>query len=416
MDSAALRKSLQDWERTRKATQQQLIPRLHRQEIPFPLGLALLGVRRCGKTYAAIEIASREDGEVLYYNFEDPAFVMYNEVGSLDQLLTVAAEMRPRPPKTLVLDEIQNVTGWEKWIRKILDQREHRVIVTGSSAHLLSRELGTAVTGRCLERHIWPLSFPEFLNFSERQVQRPLDGVAALSAYLTWGGFPEVVLAADHQLRLKILRQYLSDVMYRDVLQRSGLRNRRSLDQIVTYYLTNLSSLHSYSSLKRAFDIGVDTAEAVTQALVDAFLVFEVQRYHPNLKVQSRDPRKVYAVDTGLRNVGARSPQEDRGKLLENAVFTELKRRDRDVCYFKAQRETDFVVTEGFKPVEAIQVCASDLADTETQVREISALEECLTSLKLKEGTIVTWDREDLVKLGGGRSIHMVPAYNWLRR
>lgn len=414
MDRDSLRKSIDDWDSLLRSARKNLVPRAIPAMPQHPFGTALLGVRRCGKTYSAIQMSLRRPvEEVLYYNFEDPTFVLDDSVSGLDVLLDVAAEVKGRSSPLLILDEIQNVHHWERWVRKILDQRKHEVIVTGSSAKLLGRELATALTGRCLESRVYPLSLAEYGAFTGVGSSTRRDRLAMLSDYLQWGGFPEVALAKSGEQKQRILQQYLTDIVLKDVLLRTDVRNRRALNQIVTFYLTNPSSLHSYSALKKAFGIGTETAAEITHALADAFLVFEVERYHANLKVQSRDPKKLYLVDTGLRQAGARSPQQDTGKLLENAVFVELLRRGAQVSYFKGEREVDFVVTEQFRPTAAIQVCASDLSDPGTAARETAALLECLAALGLGEGTIVTWDREQTLH-ERGKTIHLVPAYKWL--
>lgn len=416
MDQAALRRSIEDWDRFYRTTRANLIRRSVASELSSRMGTAVLGVRRCGKTCAAIQMSLPADqNDVLYYNFEDPLFVLGNDVANLDLVLRVAAEVKGRAPRVLLLDEIQNVNAWERWLRKILDQREHQVVVTGSSAKLLSRELATALAGRCLEVPMWPLSFGEYLQFSRRDSDRRDDLLAALRLYLQWGGFPEVSFSEDDAWRTRLLRQYLSDIVLKDVMFRNDLRNQTALMQVLTFYLTNISSPHSLSSLKNAFGIGSETAERIVAALHDAFVIFPVPRYHPNMKVQSRDAHKIYAIDTGLRNVGSRSAQEDFGKLLENAVYIELLRRGCEVSYFRGKQEVDFVVTDHYRPVSAIQVCASDLAEAPTREREINALVECLQSLSLPNGIIVTWDRQETITVAG-KEIQLIPAYEWLRR
>lgn len=413
MDRAILASSIRDWDRLYRQAREKLISRSGPPLATRQMGCALIGVRRCGKTYTAIDQSRAHAVEdVLYYNFEDPAFIVDNAVGNLDLLLDVAAEIRGRAPRMLILDEIHNVANWERWLRKILDQREYEVIVTGSSAKLLSRELATAVAGRCLESRIWPLSFAEYQKFRGLSPGTRGASLAALGDFVRWGGFPEVVLCDDHDTKRRILEQYLSDIVFRDVQQRSAIRNHRALMQVLTYCFTNLSSMHSQSSLKKAFGIGTDTASEILSALADAMLLFGVQRYHPNLKVQARDPIKTYVIDTGLRSVAARSPNDDTGKLLENMVYLELQRRGHAVWYYREEAEVDFIVTEAFRPTCAIQVCA-DLSDPDTRERELRAMKECLERLALKAGTIVSWDHEEHIRTGDMR-IQVIPAYIWL--
>jgi hypothetical protein len=410
-----LKQSIDDWREFYLNARNSLV---ERAVPPLPtrkLAAALVGVRRAGKTSQAILMTRSVPAEkVLYYNFEDPLFYTDDRVDNLDLLVSVASEFSPAPLEVLILDEIQNVDGWWRWIRKIVDQGRYRVIVTGSSAKLLSAEIATVIAGRCLQYRVWPLSFSELLAFRGGEARTRHHLLSALRDMMTWGSYPEVILTEDEGARKRLLKQYLNDIVLKDVLGRFEIRNTRALDQILTYYLTNPSSLHSYSALRKAFGVNTDTAGSYTRALADAFVVFEVNRYHANLKVQARDPKKVYIIDPGLRAVGARSTSDDTGKLLENLVFIELLRREKEVSYYKGEREVDFVVTESYQPREAIQVCASDLADEKTHDREVGGLLECLDSLGLARGTIVTHDREERIRRGGKR-IDFVPAWTWLR-
>lgn len=377
------------------------------------LGMALTGVRRSGKTYSAIRASAEiEEEKVLYYNFEDPLFTLNNDVMQLDRLISIAQEYRKSAIELLILDEIQNVSGWERWLRKIIDQKRYRVIVTGSSAKLLSSELATSLTGRCLEYQIWPLSFSEFRKFRGMSGDSRLEMLPALREYITWGGFPEVVKENDISIKKKILEQYFNDIIHKDIVNRNSIRNKKILDQICIYYLTNVSSLHSYSAIKKAFNIPTDTTQEYTQHLQDAFLIFEMMRYHQNLKVQSRDPKKIYAIDLGLRASIAKSVHDDTSRLLENMVYIEIRRLEKEVTYFKGNFEVDFVITENYKATEAIQVCY-DISQKETREREINAMLECLNELDLKNGLILTFDTEEKITMNG-KTIEVMPIYRWL--
>jgi predicted AAA+ superfamily ATPase len=410
MERSLLKKSIDEWQEFYLRAKSHLVLRKNTPAMPDKnFGLALIGLRRSGKTYSAIQITSEQpEGSVLYYNFEDPLFFSHPELEHLDTLLSVAHEYSTEPIETLILDELQNISGWERWLRKIIDQKLYRVILTGSSAKLLSSELATSLSGRCLENNVWPLSLSEYISFTEKNPTKESDYLAILREYLTWGSLPEVALSADEHFKRKVLKQYLGDIVLKDVINRHDIRNKRALDQILVYYLTNLSSLHSYSSISKAFQITTDTVSDYSGFLADTFLISEVDRYHSNLKVQARDPRKVYIIDNGFRHVGARSIQDDTGKLLENAVYWELRRREREVTYYKGKQEVDFIVTEKYKPVEALQVCASNLSDPTTYKREVEALKECIKELGINKAKIITHAREEKLD-----EIEFIPAYKW---
>ena len=414
MDNADLKNSAEEWRDYYLKARESLIPRDVPKLPSKKFAAALIGIRRSGKTFCAIQMSLEIDPQqVFYYNFEDPLFSVGAGAKELDQLLNQAEEYSTKKIEVLVLDEIQNVENWEKWLRKKIDQQHYHIIITGSSAKLLSSELATSLSGRCLEYRIWPLSLLEVGKFSNRSSKTKIERKSLLRQVMAWGSFPEVILEEDVGVKKKILEQYLTDILFKDVMSRHEIRHKRSLDQIINYYFTNPSSLHSYSAIKNAFGINTDTVGRYTLALSDAFLMFEVERYHANLKIQSRDAKKVYLIDPGLRSVISRSPNTDSGKILEGLIYIELLRRGKTVWYFKEEREVDFVITERYKVVGAIQVCASNLSNEDTYQREVAGLLECLQKLDLEHGIIISQDREERIKRDG-KVIQFIDAAKWL--
>ena len=410
-----LKKALQDWQQWLNKNSHLIVPRNSLLSQQKDLCLALTGVRRSGKSSMTVQLALGRLEETFFFNFEDPIFFPGASVEVLDQLLSLYEEEMGKMPKLVILDEIQNVQGWERWVRKAIDLGHYQIVVTGSSSHLLSSEIATAISGRVIEQTIWPLSLSEYLIFLGKTPSTKGAWLRALENYLRWGGFPKVILTPDENDRIILLKQYLSDIVLRDVVARHSIKNQQALHQIVSFYLTGLSCLHSYNSLRKAFEISIELASTLTGYLTQAFLVFEMSRYHPNLKVQARDPKKIYVIDTGLRTVSLQSDREDWGRLAENAVYLELRRRGEQAFYYKQVQEVDFVITKLGKPVDAIQVCYSDLEDQETRNREINALLECLQALELPSGKILTLSLED-VFLKEGKAIHLIPLYQWLSK
>ena len=409
-----LRKALQDWRLWLQKTSHLIISRTSQVTQQKDLCLALTGVRRSGKSSTTVQLALGRLEDTFFFNFEDPIFFPGATVEVLDQLLSIYEEETGKRPTLVILDEIQNIQGWERWVRKAIDLGHYQVIVTGSSSHLLSSEIATAISGRVIEQTIWPLSFSEYITFVDKAPSSQGVWLRELENYLRWGGFPKIVLTPDATDRVILLKQYLSDIVLRDVVARHAIQNQQALNQIVSFYLTGLSCLHSYNSLRKAFGISIELASTLTHYLTQAFLVFEMSRYHPNLKVQARDAKKIYIIDTGLRTVSLQSDREDWGHLAENAVYLELRRRNKQVFYYKQMQEVDFVITELGKPVNAIQVCYSDLENQGTRDREISALLECLQTLELASGIILTLSLEDTLSKEG-KIIHLIPLYQWLR-
>lgn len=403
---------IEDWSENAKLVLGESEPRERNIEFSKTNAIALIGVRRCGKTSLALLLAQKFSGaQYLYINFEDPRFIEYNDYSVFDILITTYIEEQKHYPLTIVFDELQNISGWERWVRKFVDSKKTKLIITGSSAKMLSSELATAVAGRVLEYRIWPLSFKEFEKFKNKSA--PQEALSLLPEYMKYGGFPEVVLTPQTSLKDKILKQYFTDILFKDVMARKGIRDKHTLDQIIYHYLTNIASHHSYSALKKAYQLGGNTPQNYTHYLQDAFLIFEVERFHKNLKVQARDTKKIYAIDTGLRNLNSKSLSEDLGKLLENIIFLTLLRKEKKICYFKEILETDFVVIHNDKPIQALQVTDSDLEEDKAYQRELNGLIECLKFTDLNAGTLITRNRkETLIK--DGFKIEFIPAREWL--
>ncbi len=384
--------------------------------------LALIGVRRSGKTFYTFETAEKfiqannlAPSSFLYMNFEDPYFIKFNSTDELDNLITIYNERLLTKPKLIILDEIQNIDQWQRWVRKYVDLEEFKIIVTGSSAKLLSKEISSTLTGRSVGKTIYPLSFSEYLEIKARNNERLNPDLlnAHLQNYLLEGAFPELITIEDTYKRRELLREYLQDIIYKDIVNRYEIRSTHNLNLLVNYYLTNISSPHSSYSIKKALEIPTDTVSELTQYLEDAFLILNISRYHYNLKVQKRDSRKFYAIDTGLRNANCSSATNDLGKLFENVIFIELKRRYKDIYYYKEEQEVDFVITENYRIKALIQACYSDLKDKEVYTREVQALESAMQTTKLKEGLIITYNREENFKTEYGQ-IKLIPFYKWI--
>lgn len=412
-----LKKAVTDWKDWFERFSKELVPRKNIPTFRHDLCLALTGVRRSGKTSTAVQIAKElgKTHSTFYFNFEDPVFFSGTDVSSIDVLLSLFETESGLVPELVILDEIQNVQGWERWVRKAVDIGRFQVIVTGSSSELLSSEIATAISGRVIEHTIWPLSFNEYLAFLAIEPKSEGLWLRHLENYFRWGGFPKMALIADETERALLLKQYLSDIVLRDVVSRHSIKSQHTLNQIVTSYLTGMSCLQSYNGLRKAYGISIELAADLTHYLEQAFLIFEMSRYHPNLKVQARDAKKIYAIDTGLRTVSLVSERADWGRLAENIVYIELRRRGKEVYYYKGQQEVDFVVTELGKPLEAIQVAFSNLDNEDTKDREVTALLECLEELGLKKGCILTSNYEDEEQVDG-LIIQYIPLYRWLSK
>jgi len=410
-----LRNALLDWLRWFNEFSNELVPRTDVPSLPDGLCLALTGVRRSGKTSTAVQIAKELNSidSTFYFNFEDPVFLAGCDVTAIDALISLYEEERGRSPKLVILDEVHYVLGWERWVRKAVDIGRMHVIVTGSSSQLLSSEIATAISGRVVEHNIWPLSFGEYLAFHKKKPTTQGLYLRELDNFLRWGGFPKIALLKEEKDQILLLKQYVTDIVLRDVVSRHSIKNQHALQQLVAWYLTGVSCLHSYNSLRKAFGISIELASTLTSYLEQAFFLFEMNRYHPNLKVQARDSKKIYIIDSGLRTVSLLSDRQDWGRLAENAVYLELRRRNKKAFYSKGSGEVDFVLTELGKPTEVIQVAYSDLDDPLTKEREVASLLECLQAFKMKKGIVLTRAFEHTETIQK-HQIKYIPLYQWL--
>lgn len=377
------------------------------------LGLALLGIRRSGKTTIAIQLSEKLiRDKVFYYNFEDPLFTSSSTTQDLDLSLEAAEETSEQKLELLILDEIHNIENWEKWLRKLIDRQVYRIIVTGSSAKLISSELSTALTGRVISKEIWPLSLEEYSAFNI-DLKHKKDPLKLAKDYLSYGGFPAVVKESKKLQKKEILKSYFTDILFKDVLARNSVRNVKGLQDLATFVITNLSSLHSSNSIQKALGLDKEAAISYLSYLREAFLINACELYSNNLKIQQRASTKYYLTDLGLRLVGAKSSTSDEGKLLENLVYLELRRTSHDIYYFKGTKEVDFLLCDKYQPKEAYQVCytlmGGDTKEAYTKGREIAGLLEISEVHSINKLYIITWSEKDIIKVGR-KTINVLPV------
>lgn len=338
--------------------------------------MIVCGIRRCGKTTLLRQYLRPWKEEVLQIRFEDYRLAGFTirDFGHVETLL------RESGKRILLLDEVQNVEGWEIYVRQKIEEGT-RVFITGSNATLLSQELGTRLTGRHIRYELMPFSFAEFCAY--RNVDRTRE---SLEAYLCTGGFPEYVAAGD----TRILNELVDDILVRDIAVRYGLRDVHALKMLCDYLLQNVGNLVSPSRLTSL--LGVRSPRTVLDYcgyLGDSYLLYLVPLHAYSRKAQELAPKKVYAADTGLCRVRMAADREDRGHLLENAVYLHLRRSGGEITYFHTQEgECDFIVTASDGTKRAFQVCWS--LTPENQEREIRGLELAMKAFSLSEGTLIT--------------------------
>ncbi|MCX5977014.1 MAG: ATP-binding protein [Coprothermobacterota bacterium] len=404
---------------------------LHSQILPHiapPEIIVIKGVRRSGKSTLMLQLMNVLRGrgvspqDMLYINFEEPLFIDQPGVEILDRLYRIYRErINPQRFPYIFLDEIQQVSEWERWARVKTDLREAKLFVTGSAANLIGAEYSTLLTGRNLSFTVYPLGFTEFLSF--KGCEGPFDPLFLarneplirnlLREYLQFGGFPEVALRETAAGKEKLLKQYFEDLLYRDIVSRYRLRDVRTLKNIALYCMTNVSNLFSYTRLKNVLSVPLDVVRNYTGYMTETYMIREMFRHSFKINEQLRNPKKLYVMDNGLRNAVSYRFSEDLGRLAENAVYWRLMSQEGDIFYYKNRGEVDFLVRKGMQVTNLIQVSMIGEEEEPALRRELDALADAMQDLKIDEGTIITESREEILEIPQGK-IRMVPLWKWL--
>lgn len=354
----------------------------------------ITGIRRCGKSTLLRQLLPSVQGKSLFLNFEDPRLAGFEK----DDFRRLDNELNARKINNLFFDEIQMLDSWERYVRQKLDEGFY-VVVTGSNATLLSKELGTKLTGRHLSTELFPFSYNEFLRFKKLR-----NSQKAIEAYLQEGGFPEFLKLQEPQ----VLQQLLDDILYRDIAVRYGVRDVVSLRRLAVYLISNTGKPVSATKLTTLFNIkATSTILEYFSYLQDAYLVQFVPKFSYSLQTQIRNPKKVYAIDLGLFTHNSIIFSEEHGRRLENLVYLHYRRLGKELFYFSEKNECDFVVFEKGKIQEAVQVCYE--INEDNLKREIAGLIEALDFFGLKKGTIITLNQEDIYQVEN-KEITLLPV------
>ena len=389
--------------------------------------VVLKGVRRCGKSTLMAQVIREllakkvQPTAILRINLEEPLFSSEYSVELLEQIYrTYRERVQPEGKCWLFMDEVQNVPGWESWVRGRSETEEIKIFVTGSSSLMLSRDIATKLTGRNVSFEVYPLSFPEFLRFNKLEVGSELEYAAKKTTirklfydYLKYGGFPEVVLKASNDDKELLLRSYFEDLLYRDIVTRHEIRDVANLRNLAVFLMSNVAKLTSITKLKNNFTISQDKTENYVSAIMESYLLFQLQMFSYSLKSSQRAGFKPYAIDTGLRNRIAFAFSEDMGWLVENVVFCHLKRRHEEVYYHSNGSDTDFVVKEGLKITKRVQVWYEDVSETTIPNRELACFRKPLIGHEAAETILVTNDFEDVIDTRVAR-VRCIPVAKFL--
>lgn len=390
----------------------------------------IIGARRSGKSYIMRQLANWliekrgvNKNNILIVNFEDSRFTGLS-VKLLHEIFDVYLETyKPKDEIYVFLDEIQEVPKWEKWVRTMQELGKANIVVSGSNSKLLSGELATVLTGRHLDMTVMPLSFAEFLKFKKLETKDSMGLIGSeieikslLKEFLEFGSFPLVVLEQDKK---SALLAYFDDILNKDLIKRYKIRKTEEIKSLIKFYLSNISSPITFTSSGKFLNISTLSAERFSAYFESSYAVVFLKRFSYKFKEQEKSPRKVYSIDTGLANTIGFRFSENSGRLAENAVFLELKRRTYanpclEIYYWKslAQEEVDFVVKEDAGVKELIQVCW-DISDINTKKRETKALLKAMNEFNLDSGLIITEDFE-AEETFGEKKIRYIPLWRWL--
>lgn len=401
---------------------------IHADEI-----LSIIGARRTGKTYLCYQIInalknSVPQDNIVYVNFEDERLypLTGNELEVFLETYFELFDVDMNKKIYLFLDEIQNLGNWSKWARRVADQHKNiKLILTGSSSKLFSKEIATELRGRTISHTVYPLSFSEYVrarafnmhDVDKHKILYSKDKVAIkklFNDYFRSGGFPAVMTSA---LPEELLKEYYKTMFYRDLIERYGIKNIKLLEDYLTLVIDQFASRYSISSTAKklegfGYSFSKNTLSNFSNYAGDIFLIFELKKFSYKVKEQLRWPKKVYAIDHALINAVRFYVSENYGRILENIVFLELKRRGKELYYHSNDKECDFIVAHKGKIVQALQVSKS-IASQKTKDREIEGLTEAMNSYNLKDGFVLTEDEADTIQ-SSDKTIHVLPVWYWL--
>lgn len=396
---------------TRKSYEEEIAKKFLAREV-----IVIKGVRRSGKSTLLINEIKRliSDGtdvrNILFVNFEDQRFRMFDEQTLLEDIKNVYLEyIKPMGDIVIMLDEVQNVNAWEQWVLKEYELSTNRLYVTGSNSHLLGAEFGTALSGRYLEIEVFPLSFKEYLNFNGIHINSKAELLhnkmtlqQQFNSYMEHGGFPKTVLLEDEGLKKDTVKSYYDSILLKDIVARYKLKNYQVLNELALFLLSNNASINAYNKLKNNFSSSFDTIRDYVEYLTNSYMILNIPKFDYSLKKQIANPKKFYAIDTGFSNAVSFNVSKKIGANLENIIFLELRRRNKEIYYYKTEkgREIDFLMQKE-DVTELIQVSVT-LENEETRHRELRVFSEAKKELRGEtRAMLITLDRSEIIEYDG---------------
>ncbi|BAL81689.1 ATP-binding protein [Caldisericum exile] len=397
---------------------------IERENIVFPKSIEkaiiLYGVRRSGKTFILFNQFLKHVDKAIYIDFEDDRLNNFR-MEDFEKLKSAAIELKPHLGSEKIhyyLDEIQNVKGFEKFVRRVVERENASVIVSGSLSKIRPEQISTTLRGRSWSIEILPFSFREYLKTQSIDFENIIlipEQRAILKRsfreFIAWGGFPEVILAKNEFEKKKILKEYFNAMFFKDLVEKYEMTNitllELLLDKLFSSYSTRLSLTSIYKQYKDKMPLSKDSLYDYYKKILESMLIFEVRKFSESSYKRARNPAKIYLVDVGLAKD---TTSQNIGKRMENVVFIELKRRGYDLYYFDEKRECDFIAVKD-KELTPIQV-TYEINDTNRE-REIEGIVEACKFLGVKKGLIITYDEEETFEIHD-IEVEIIPIYKWL--
>ena len=398
--------------------------------LDLPHILSIVGVRRAGKSTIVKQIINYlirdrgiHPGNILFLNLETPQFSRFRMgITALEQAFEDYLKLvTPEGMIYCFLDEAQFFPEWHIFVKSRYEQQNIKFIITGSNSSLLSSELITLLSGRALPVTVFPFSFSEFVRCRQIDISDPVAILRerhllrnAFDGYLVNGGFPEIAFIESEQIRKEILVMYARNILYQDITPRFGIKKALELENLFYYLMSNVASVVTYNRLSSLVSLNDKTIKDFISYFSDAYLLFTVDAYGFSVREQIKSPKKIYAIDTGMVHATAFGLSENTGHAIENMVFLELKRRGKEIFYYRTANglEVDFAVREGNRLTELIQV-TRDMKVEKTRGRELKALLKAMDETGLASGTIITYEDEEEIT-AEGKTVRIIPAYRYL--
>lgn len=377
--------------------------------------LIISGIRRCGKSVLMQQIRDRLVEKDFFFNFDDERLANF-KLDDFQKLQECFVELFGEQ-HTYYFDEIQNIEGWERFVRRLYNAG-NKIVITGSNARMLSRELGTHLTGRYIQVEIYPFSFQEYLAMNEIPVNAKTlytttgraTMVKSFVKYMECGGFPKFLQDGS----VSYLTSLYESIIYRDILTRNGLTNEKEMLELMFYLASNATRRVTYSSLGKVVGIQhPDTIKNYLEYIQQTYLISQLFRYDPSVKKQMMSPKKIYFVDNAIIKRIGFNATENNGVFLENLVFIELKRRGWDVYYYADKKECDFIVRKGLHISDAYQVTLK-MDSPQTREREIAGVREAMQAYSLSKGYILTFEGKETINFDDGTIVEVVPVWEWI--